>query len=98
MPCSRWRSPPAPCSHPSGWASSRTRALHHHRARRLPGPRRVLGGHAGRRRPGGLPARREVDGCAHIEQVIVHPDRGRQGVGARLVDTAEGWAAPRLPR
>ena len=35
----------------------------------------------------------QVDGCAHIEQVTVHPDHGRQGVGARLVDTAEGWAA-----
>ncbi len=37
----------------------------------------------------------EVDGCAHIEQVTVHPDHGRQGVGARLIDTAEGWAAAR---
>ena len=37
----------------------------------------------------------EVDGCAHVEQVSVHPDHGGQGVGARLIDTAEGWAAAR---
>jgi GNAT superfamily N-acetyltransferase len=37
----------------------------------------------------------EVDGCAHVEQVSVHPEHGRQGVGARLIDTAEGWAAAR---
>ncbi len=27
-----------------------------------------------------------VDGCVHIEQVSVHPDHGRQGVGRALVD------------
>ncbi|MBL8776368.1 MAG: GNAT family N-acetyltransferase [Acidimicrobiales bacterium] len=37
----------------------------------------------------------EVDGCAHVEQVSVHPDHAGQGVGARLIDTAEGWAAAR---
>ena len=37
----------------------------------------------------------EVDGCAHVEQVSVHPDHGRRGVGTRLIDTAEGWAAAR---
>ena len=37
----------------------------------------------------------EVDGCAHVEQVSVHPDYGRHRVGARLIDTAEGWAAAR---
>ncbi|TVT57414.1 GNAT family N-acetyltransferase [Amycolatopsis rhizosphaerae] len=27
-----------------------------------------------------------VDGCVHIEQVSVHPDHGRRGVGRALVD------------
>jgi ribosomal protein S18 acetylase RimI-like enzyme len=33
-----------------------------------------------------------VDGGAHIEQLSVHPDAGRQGIGARLVDTVAEWA------
>lgn len=36
-----------------------------------------------------------VDGCCHIEQVSVHPDHARQGVGARLLATAESWARAR---
>ena len=27
------------------------------------------------------------DGCAHVEQISVHPDVGRQGVGRRLLDS-----------
>jgi len=33
-----------------------------------------------------------VDGCAHVEQLAVHPDAGRRGVGARLLDTVGAWA------
>lgn len=33
-----------------------------------------------------------VDQAAHIEQVSVHPESARQGVGARLIDTAAWWA------
>lgn len=36
-----------------------------------------------------------VDGYAHVEQVSVHPDRARRGIGARLLDHVEGWAAAR---
>lgn len=31
----------------------------------------------------------------HIEQVTVHPDHARQGIGARLIDTCESWAMAR---
>lgn len=34
-----------------------------------------------------------VDGGAHIEQVSVHPDHSRQGIGRALLDTTEIWAA-----
>lgn len=34
----------------------------------------------------------EVDGCCHIEQVSVHPEAARRGVGRRLLDIAEQWA------
>jgi GNAT superfamily N-acetyltransferase len=37
----------------------------------------------------------ELDGCAHIEQVSVHPDHARRGVGARLIDRVADWAAGR---
>ncbi|QRX96617.1 GNAT family N-acetyltransferase [Streptomyces noursei] len=30
-----------------------------------------------------------IDGCAHIEQVSVHPERARRGVGRTLIDRAE---------
>ncbi|MCK7625479.1 GNAT family N-acetyltransferase [Streptomyces sp. RS10V-4] len=44
-------------------------------------------------RPGGAPAGYvlwdPVDGCAHIEQVSVHPERARRGVGRALIDRAE---------
>lgn len=33
-----------------------------------------------------------VDGQAHVEQVSVHPDHSRQGVGAALLSAAERWA------
>ncbi|MFK0297088.1 GNAT family N-acetyltransferase [Streptomyces sp. NPDC090442] len=30
-----------------------------------------------------------VDGCAHIEQVSVHPERAHRGIGRALIDRAE---------
>ncbi|MFG2212405.1 GNAT family N-acetyltransferase [Streptomyces sp. NPDC048638] len=30
-----------------------------------------------------------VDGCLHVEQVSVHPDHARRGVGRALIDRAE---------
>jgi GNAT superfamily N-acetyltransferase len=33
-----------------------------------------------------------VDGCAHIEQVSVHPDHQGAGVGRALVDRVRAWA------
>ncbi len=33
-----------------------------------------------------------VDGCAHVEQVSVHPRHARQGLGRRLLDRADVWA------
>ena len=36
-----------------------------------------------------------LDGNAHIEQVSVHPDVGRRGVGRSLIDHATAWAADR---
>jgi ribosomal protein S18 acetylase RimI-like enzyme len=33
-----------------------------------------------------------VDGFAHIEQVSVHPDHGRQGLGRALIDHAAAQA------
>jgi len=39
-----------------------------------------------------------VDGTAHLEQVTVHPDHGRQGIGRRLIEAVAGWAADRGDR
>jgi GNAT superfamily N-acetyltransferase len=36
-----------------------------------------------------------VDGNAHIEQVSVHPDHARQGLGRALLDAADRWASQR---
>jgi len=33
-----------------------------------------------------------LDGNAHIEQVSVHPDHGRQGIGRSLIDHLAAWA------
>ncbi|MGW1226388.1 GNAT family N-acetyltransferase [Streptomyces sp. NPDC002530] len=33
-----------------------------------------------------------VDGCAHVEQVSVHPSAAGRGLGRALVDDAERWA------
>ncbi|MEU4804464.1 GNAT family N-acetyltransferase [Actinosynnema sp. NPDC023587] len=37
----------------------------------------------------------ELDGHAHVEQVSVHPDHARRGIGARLLDHVQEWAAGR---
>ena len=36
-----------------------------------------------------------VDGAAHIEQVSVHPDHARQGIGRSLIAHAASWASAR---
>lgn len=36
-----------------------------------------------------------VDGCAHIEQVSVHPDSARKGIGRALVEQLAQWARQR---
>lgn len=36
-----------------------------------------------------------VDGNAHIEQVSVHPDASRQGIGRSLVERVVDWATER---
>ncbi|GCD42027.1 GNAT family N-acetyltransferase [Streptomyces paromomycinus] len=49
--------------------------------------------------PGGAPLAyllwEPVDGCAHIEQVSVHPDSARRGLGQALIERA--WRDSRLP-
>lgn len=34
-----------------------------------------------------------VDGAAHVEQISVHPDHARRGIGAALLDHVGQWAA-----
>lgn len=34
----------------------------------------------------------EVDGLAHLEEIDVHPEHGRQGLGAALIEAAFDWA------
>jgi len=36
-----------------------------------------------------------VDGNGHVEQVSVHPDHARQGLGRTLLDAADRWALRR---
>jgi GNAT superfamily N-acetyltransferase len=36
-----------------------------------------------------------VDGAAHIEQVSVHPDHARKGLGRALIEHAADWASAR---
>jgi GNAT superfamily N-acetyltransferase len=33
-----------------------------------------------------------VDGCLHLEQVSVHPDQARQGIGRQLIEHVAAWA------
>lgn len=32
-----------------------------------------------------------VDGEGHLDQVSVHPDHGRRGIGSRLIEQVTGW-------
>ena len=43
--------------------------------------------------PVGFARIEEVDGLAHLEQLSVHPDRARQGLGRTLLEAACAWAA-----
>jgi GNAT superfamily N-acetyltransferase len=36
-----------------------------------------------------------VDGCAHVEQVSVHPDHAGRRIGFRLIETLADWARDR---
>ena len=36
-----------------------------------------------------------LDGAAHLEQVTVNPDHGRQGIGGRLIEAVADWARGR---
>ncbi|TDC88587.1 GNAT family N-acetyltransferase [Saccharopolyspora aridisoli] len=36
-----------------------------------------------------------VDGCAHVEQVSVHPDHAGRRIGFRLIETLAAWARDR---
>jgi GNAT superfamily N-acetyltransferase len=38
---------------------------------------------------------RELDGAAYLAEISVHPAFQRNGLGARLIDAAEDWAAER---
>lgn len=42
--------------------------------------------------PVGFAIAREVDGMAYLHELDVHPQHGRQGLGARLIDTVVTWA------
>lgn len=46
-------------------------------------------------RPVGYLLVEPVDGNAHIEQVSVHPNHARQGLGRELIDAAAEWARSR---
>ncbi len=43
-------------------------------------------------RPTGYVVLAVVDGVAHVEQVSVHPDHARQGIGRALLERAAVWA------
>ena len=64
-----------------------------------PGPRTLDGLRRARavlvagRPPVGFAAIEEVDGSAHLEQLAVHPDHARQGIGRALLEAVCQWAA-----
>lgn len=43
-------------------------------------------------RPVGFAMVEPLDGAAHLEEIDVHPDHGRRGLGAALVRTVCDWA------
>ena len=48
--------------------------------------------------PVGFALAGEVDGVAHLLELSVHPEHGRQGLGTRLVEAVERWAKPSFRR
>lgn len=40
----------------------------------------------------GFALARVIDGYAHLDEMDVHPDHGRRGVGSQLLDTVISWA------
>lgn len=42
--------------------------------------------------PVGFALATELDGQAHLDEMDVHPDHGRRGIGTRLVHTVIDWA------
>jgi GNAT superfamily N-acetyltransferase len=42
--------------------------------------------------PIGFAVARPLDGKAYLHELDIHPDHGRQGLGARLIDTISDWA------
>jgi GNAT superfamily N-acetyltransferase len=42
--------------------------------------------------PVGFAQLTSMDGEAHLDEMNVHPDHGRQGLGTRLIDAAREWA------
>ena len=46
-------------------------------------------------RPAGFALADQLDGEAHLEELAVHPDHGRRGVGRRLVEAVLSWAGSR---
>jgi GNAT superfamily N-acetyltransferase len=42
--------------------------------------------------PVGFAAARVLDGCAHLQEVDVHPDHGRRGLGRALICHVADWA------
>lgn len=45
--------------------------------------------------PGGFVVIDLVDGCAHIEQISVHPRHARQGWGRKLIGHVAAWSTDR---
>jgi GNAT superfamily N-acetyltransferase len=45
--------------------------------------------------PVGFAYASEIDGHAHLEEMGVHPDHGRRGIGKSLVATVREWAESR---
>jgi hypothetical protein len=48
-----------------------------------------------RGRPVGYAMARVIDGGGHLDQLSVVPEHGGRGLGRRLIDHVDGWAADR---
>jgi len=58
-------------------------------ASRVPAPAAIL---VARDPPVGFATVEAVDGRAHLEELAVHPDHGRRGIGRALLEAAIAWA------